>query len=295
MATATTDGRSFFGQIDRTDWQRHLASHHLFICNFQQFLAPFKLPRLIDRFLGILRFRCFKQAGPTSRIEGLNISFQPPDIFHITIAFSNIKENFSEKYLLKLTDILAWSVSSEPLLNTQRLGIHLLLPSDETAIIDFIKAPEVWQMRGEYYAPLVNIHSVYSRHTNQQRWYSYYFVLRSQHNSTPIGFIRFYQISRPSVVTPVISQTPYEPVMLSYGLAKQYWGQGLMSEAVSACLPWFITDQNVQEIVAFVEINNQGSCRILQKLGLQEYGLLESPKISSDLKKTYRFMIYKSV
>ena len=66
-----------------------------------------------------------------------------------------------------------------------------------------------------------------------------------------------------------------------------------MSEAVAVCLPWFVTDQKVREIVAFVEINNQRSQQILQKLGLQDCGLLEYPSISGELTDTYKFRIYK--
>ncbi|MGL4883443.1 MAG: GNAT family N-acetyltransferase, partial [Waterburya sp.] len=72
-----------------------------------------------------------------------------------------------------------------------------------------------------------------------------------------------------------------------------YWGQGLMSESLSACVPWFVKSQTVRELVGFAEINNQRSRRILQKLRLQEYGLLDTPRISADLKDKYQFIVYK--
>jgi RimJ/RimL family protein N-acetyltransferase len=189
---------------------------------------------------------------------------------------------------------MAYPINSEPFLRTQRLEIGLLLPSDEPEIIDFIKYPEVWKMRGEHYSPLVNIHTVYQHNNHELPWHRHYFVVRMCQSKEPIGFIGFYQISQPSFITPIISQTPYESVMLSYGLSKHYWGKGLMFESLSACLPWFIASQNVRELVAFAEINNQSSRRILQKLGLQECGLLENSMISADLKDMYKFTIYKS-
>lgn len=66
-----------------------------------------------------------------------------------------------------------------------------------------------------------------------------------------------------------------------------------MSESLWACVPWFVASQAVQELVGVADINNRASRRILQKLGLQESGLLENPMISADLKDLYKFLVYK--
>ena len=288
------NNRSFSRQIEQSDWKQHLDSHHLLISEFKRFLEPFHLSLFADRFMGMLRFRGFEVAGSKSSIEDLQVDFQPPDYFSVKIAFRSSKDIISEEHTFTIADILAWPVSSEPLLRTKRLEIGLLLPSDEPEIIDFIKDPDVWKMRGERYRPIVNIHSIYQSNNHEVPWYKYHFVVRMRQSKKPIGFISFYQISQPSLMTPLISQTPYEPVMLSYGLSKFYWGKGLMSESLSAFVPWFIESQTVRELIGFAEINNQGSRRILQKLGLREYGLLDNPMISADLKDRYNFIVYKS-
>lgn len=286
--------RTFSGQIKKSNWKQHLDSHHLLISDFKQFLEPFHRPLFLDRFMGILRFRAFEVAGAKSNLEELQVEFQPPDYFNVKIGFRSGEEIIFEEHTFTIADILAWPVSREPILTTKRLEISLLLPSDEPEIIDFIKDPDVWKMRGERYHPIVNIHSIYQRNNHEITWYKYHFVVRMRQSKKPIGFISFYQLSQPSLITPLISQTPYETVMLSYGLSKFYWGQGIMSESVCAFVPWFIENQTVNELIAFAEINNGGSRRILQKLGLQEYGLLDQPMISSDLKDLYNFIIYKS-
>ncbi len=153
--------RSFSGKIERSDSKQHLDSHHLLISQFQQFLEPFKLSFFADRFMGILRFRCFEVAGIRASLEKLQVEFEPPDYFKTKVAFRNSEEIIFKEYKFAIADILAWSVSTEPLLRTERLEISLLLPSDEPEIIDFIKEPDVWQMRGERYSPIVNIHSIY--------------------------------------------------------------------------------------------------------------------------------------
>ena len=286
--------RSFSRQIERSDWKQHLDSHHSLISEFKRFLEPFHLSLFADRFMGILRFRCFEVAGPRSSLEEIQVDFQPPNYFSVKVAFRNSEKIISEKHTFTVADLLAWPMSSEPLLRTKRLEIGLLLPSDEPEIINFIREPDVWKMRGGRYSPLANIHSIYQSDDHQVPWYRYHFVLRMRQNKKPIGFISFYQISQPNLVIPLISQTPYEGVMLSYGLSKHYWGKGLMSESLSACVPWFVASQTVRELVGFADINNQGSRRILQKLGLQEYGLLDNPMISADLKDMYNFIVYKS-
>ena len=293
LEDTSIDKRSFSRQIERSDWKQHLDSHRTLISEFERFLEPFQLPLFVDKFIGILRFHCFEVAGAKSSLEKIQVEFEAPNYFDVEVAFKNSATVIDRKYRFALADILAWSISSEPLLQTKRLEIDLLLPSDEPEIINLIEDPNVWKMRGERYSPLANIHSTYQNEERQIPWYKYHFGLKMPQNKKPIGFISFYQISQPELVTPLISQTPYETVMLSYALAKTYWGRGLMSESLSACVPWFVANQSVRELVGFADINNRGSRRLLQKLGLQDCGLLPDPKIGADLKDKYQFIIYK--
>ena len=291
----STSKWSFVRRIDRTDWVRHLNSHYLLICELKRFLEPWNLSLFVDRFMGMLRSFCFEKAGSKSSIEELKISLKSSDKFYVELLFGNSQEQFCEKLIISISDILAWPVINEPFLRTQRLEIGLLLPSDEPEIIDILKDPAVWKMRGDRYSPLVNIHSTYPYSKHELPWYKYYFVIRLCKSKKIIGFIGFSQISQPGAISPVISQIPYKSVLLSYGLSMQYWGKELMSESLFACIPWFVASQNLHQLVAFVEINNLGSRRLLQKLGFKEYGLLENPMISPDLKDIYKFMIYKKL
>lgn len=290
---ALVTNKSFSKRIELSDWKQHLDSHHSLIIEFKKFLESFNLSLFVDKFIAILRFRCFELADSKSIIEELQVDFQAPEYFVIKIVIKHSQEVIFKEYKLTIADILGWEISSEPLLNTERIEIGILLPSEEPEIIDFLKDPDVWKMRGETYRPLANVHYNYKIHNSKCPWYKYHFVLRLRQNKKPIGFISFYQISKPNLVTPLINQTPYKPVMLSYGLAKSYWGKGLMSESLSACAPWFIENQSIEELVGFVAVNNQGSRRLLQKLGLQECGMLNYPNKNTDLKDISNFVIYK--
>lgn len=286
--------KSFSRRIEQSNWQQHLDSHYLFISNLKQFLEQFNISLFADRFIGFLRFRCFQVTGAKSIIEQLRLDFQIPDRFIVKITFRGSGNVIVEEYTFTVTNILEWQMSSQPILQTERTEIGLLLPSDEPEIIDFMKDPDVWKMRGETYRPIANIHSTFESNNNEVRWYKYHFAVRMRQCKKAIGFISFYQISKPSLITPIISQNPYEAVMLSYALSKYYWGKGLMSESLSAFVPLFVETQKVRELIAFADTNNRASRRILQKLGLQEYGLVENPNISEDLKDMYNFIVYKN-
>ncbi len=286
--------KSFSKRIEQSNWQQHLDSHYLFISDLKQFLEQFNISLFADRFIGFLRFRCFQMTGPKSIIEQLKIDFQTPENFIVKITFNGSGKVIVEEYTFTVANILAWQISSQPILQTERIEIGLLLPSEEPDIIDFMKDPDVWKMRGETYRPIANIHSIFESNNKENCWYKYHFAVRMRQSKKTIGFISFYQISKPSLISPIISQTPYEAVMLSYALSKNYWGKGLMSESLSAFVPLFVETQKIRELIAFADSNNRASRRVLQKLGLQEYGLLENPNITEELKDRYNFIIFKN-
>lgn len=289
--------RSFQGKIDRSNSEQHLNSHHLFISELQQFLEPFNFPFFTDKLLGILRSYCLAIAEAKFSLEELQINYQPSNLenqetLKIKMTIRHAENLIVKKYQLAIADILAWSMSITPLVQTKRLEIGLLLPTEEPAIIDFLREPNMWQMRGDRYTPLVNLHSRYPHNHLPTPWLQYHFVMRLSQSKKPVGFISFTQISKPSLFTPLVNSKPYEPVMLGYGLSPSYWGQGLMSESLSLFIPWFTSQQNIKEIIAFAEVNNQGSRRILQKLELKSCGLLENAPISPDLRDIYKFVIH---
>ncbi len=60
---------------------------------------------------------------------------------------------------------------------------------------------------------------------------------------------------------------------LSYVLGKSYWGQGIMTEALSAIILFGFELYQFHRFEAEVALPNVGSMRVLQKLGFQEEGL----------------------
>src|SRR5262249_32201751 len=58
-------------------------------------------------------------------------------------------------------------------------------------------------------------------------------------------------------------------VEIAYGLAKEYWGKGLASEAASAAMEHGFEHLHFDRIVAVVWPENVASMRVLEKLGMR--------------------------
>lgn len=62
---------------------------------------------------------------------------------------------------------------------------------------------------------------------------------------------------------------------LGYVIAKSFWGQGIATEAVQLALEKGFQDLGIERIEAFVDPNNLGSVRVLEKAGLEREGYLK--------------------
>lgn len=56
---------------------------------------------------------------------------------------------------------------------------------------------------------------------------------------------------------------------IGYVLSKEYWGQGLMPEAVSAVIDWLFTDEKLDFIIVGHFVWNSQSRRVIEKCGFQ--------------------------
>ena len=59
-----------------------------------------------------------------------------------------------------------------------------------------------------------------------------------------------------------------------YVLARPWWGQGLMTEAMTAVAEWALTQPGIWRIGAHCDVENPASARVMEKAGLQREGLL---------------------
>jgi len=76
---------------------------------------------------------------------------------------------------------------------------------------------------------------------------------------------------------------------IGYILAREYWGQGLTTEALKAFIEYGFSHLEVHRIEAHVEPGNVASEAVLQKIGFQKEGLLRESTFN---KGAYQDMIY---
>ena len=69
--------------------------------------------------------------------------------------------------------------------------------------------------------------------------------------------------------------TRYQRATIGYELARNYWRQGIMTEALSAVINYGFGDSELNRIEAVVMPENTASIKMLEKLGFRNEGLLE--------------------
>lgn len=68
---------------------------------------------------------------------------------------------------------------------------------------------------------------------------------------------------------------------LGYYLAEEYWGKGIMTEAVMQVCKYIFDNSDVIRIYAEPFAYNIGSCRVLEKAGFQFEGLLRANAVKN--------------
>jgi RimJ/RimL family protein N-acetyltransferase len=77
---------------------------------------------------------------------------------------------------------------------------------------------------------------------------------------------------------------------LGYGLGSQYWSKGYMREALTALIAYSFGTLGLRRLEADVDPRNEGSLRLLGKLGFQREGLLrERWNVGGEIQDTAYF------
>ncbi|MBP3399307.1 MAG: GNAT family N-acetyltransferase [Erysipelotrichaceae bacterium] len=73
---------------------------------------------------------------------------------------------------------------------------------------------------------------------------------------------------------------------IGYVLSKDYWGQGLMAEAVRCVIDWCFHELNYDFLLCGNFVENRQSARVQQKAGFQPYRQIEYATSSQGIKKS---------
>ena len=78
----------------------------------------------------------------------------------------------------------------------------------------------------------------------------------------------------PEQLVGAISAREDQGIVLGYLLARSFWGQGLMSEALKAVTDWAFTQPGVFRVWAVCDLENEASARVLERNGFRQEGIL---------------------
>jgi len=157
--------------------------------------------------------------------------------------------------------------SPVPTLHTQRLCLRRLRPTDAEDIFSYCSDP------------LVAKHVLWSAHTsiNESRSYIRYMMrkyrnddayswgIEHKESGKIIGTIGFMWIQSDNAAAEV-----------GYSMSRAFWGQGIMTEALSRLIRYGFEELHLNRIEAQYEVDNPASGRVMEKCGMQKEGLLRS-------------------
>jgi [ribosomal protein S5]-alanine N-acetyltransferase len=77
-----------------------------------------------------------------------------------------------------------------------------------------------------------------------------------------------------SPVGSIVLRPEGHKVCFGYVLAKQYWGRGLMAEALKFLVDWSLAQPGVHRAYAYCDVENSSSARVMEKVGMTREGIL---------------------
>ena len=84
---------------------------------------------------------------------------------------------------------------------------------------------------------------------------------------------------------------------VGYVLARAYWGQGYMPEAVKAIVDWGLAQTGIFRIWALCDVENSASARVMEKVGMRREGILRRrtihPNVSEEPRDVCCYSIVK--
>lgn len=73
----------------------------------------------------------------------------------------------------------------------------------------------------------------------------------------------------------MISMRPHGHIVeMGYVLSRHFWGQGIMTEALTTLSDWCLGQPEIWRVEAYCDVENKASARVMVKAGMQEEGVL---------------------
>jgi RimJ/RimL family protein N-acetyltransferase len=84
---------------------------------------------------------------------------------------------------------------------------------------------------------------------------------------------------------------------VGYVVSRPFWGKGLATEALRPIVDWALGQESIYRVWALCDIDNIGSARVLEKVGMQREGALRRnilhPNTSNEPRDSYCYAVVK--
>ena len=150
-----------------------------------------------------------------------------------------------------------------PVLETQRFLLRAVTLDDAADTFRIMSDPRVKRYFGSL--PMTSLEEAVQRvhriQTAFQEHSGIRWAIADRANGQLIGSAGFWRLIKPHFRAEV-----------GYELAPEWWGQGVMTEALSAVLDFAFASMGLHSVEAQIHPDNSGSRRVLEKLGFVQEG-----------------------
>jgi [ribosomal protein S5]-alanine N-acetyltransferase len=145
----------------------------------------------------------------------------------------------------------------------ETFALRIYQAEDETSLVDYADNPNVAApLRRRFPSPYTL--------DDSRRWIA---LVLAQDPPTQLAIT--YEEKAVGGVGLDLGRADYEGTAeLGFWLGEPLWGQGIMTEAIDAFLPWAFKTHRLQRVFAMVRDGNVASERVLEKAGFQMEGCL---------------------
>ena len=84
-------------------------------------------------------------------------------------------------------------------------------------------------------------------------------------------------------------ETPIAVGSLHYSLSRDHWNQGLTTEAAQTIIDWGFTEFGLEKVYSWADVENIGSWRVMEKIGMIREGTLRSQGVNRGVRQDYHY------
>jgi RimJ/RimL family protein N-acetyltransferase len=162
------------------------------------------------------------------------------------------------------------------ILETDRLRLRTLAPDDDAEfMLGLLNEPSFIQNIGD--RGVRNVEDARAYILNGP-------VASYEKHGFGLWLIELKESGAPAGVCGLLKRDALEDVDLGYALVPEHWSRGYASEAAAAVMSYAAEGLGLNRVVAITDAGNQGSIRLLEKLGFRYERMVGLPGDSSEVK-----------